>query len=235
MKTWLAVASRNLALAESQGIDEILTICNGCFGSLFEAKHELDHDDSLRKDANDILKDIGLQYGGKVKVRQFAEFLYRDIGLDNLMSSVKTKLEVNAGVHYGCHFLKPSKTVQIDDPERPKILDELVESIGATSIQYKDKMLCCGAGGGVRARTPEIATKMTIEKLQNLKDAGIDCIVNPCPFCHLQYDSTQKDTAYNIPVLHISQFVGLALEIETDKLGFKYHTVPVKLDVRTKP
>jgi heterodisulfide reductase subunit B len=224
-RTWISIASWNLVLAERKDV-EILTICNGCYDSLFEAAHILNEDDEMRKEVNDL---TGEEYGGTTKVRHLAEVLYRDIGLDEIRSESKNQQSMNVAVHYGCHFLKPSKIKKIDDPERPTILDELVETTGARSVPYRDKQMCCGAGGGVRAGSPEVSLKMTKIKVDNIKNTDAQCIVTPCPFCHLQFDRGQKELGegYNLPILHISQLLGLAFGIEKSKFGFESHVIPV--------
>lgn len=227
--TWLALGARNLALAEKQGVD-IMTICNGCFGSLFESNHVLQHDPEKLKAVNQILAKVGMKYNGTVKVRHFAEVLYNEIGLEKIKSYVKTPLNYNIAVHYGCHFLKPSRLKQLDDPERPKLLDELVEVTGAKSINYKDKIMCCGAGGGVRSRNSATALKMTEEKLKNIKKVNGQIILDVCPFCHLQYDRSQKDLpGFDIPVIHLSQLYGMAFGLPREQLGLEAHEVKFKL------
>lgn len=228
--TWLTIAARNLAIAEKQGND-IMVICNGCHGSLYEAAHML-HDEKKRAKVNENLKEIGMEYKGTTKVRHFADILYNEVGVEKIAAAVTNKQDkLKVAVHYGCHFLKPSKLKEIDDPERPTIIDKLVEATGAVSVPYMDKNLCCGAGGGVRARVPDLAMGMTKTKLENITKAGANVIVNPCPFCHLQYDRGQdhlKDDE-KVPVLHLSQLYGLAMGVEESKLGFDLHAVPVKL------
>ncbi len=229
-ETWLTLAARNLALAEKDGND-IMVICNGCYGSLFEAAHLLT-EEKTREEVNKSLAEIGMKYNGTIKVKHFADILMKDVGLEKIAEMVKNKQDkLKVAVHYGCHFLKPHKIKGIDDPERPTILDKLVEAVGAISVEYRDKNLCCGAGGGVRARVPDLALKMTKEKLDNIKKTEANVIVNPCPFCHLQYDRGQKDLGegYEIPVLHLSQLFGLAFGVDKDKLGFDLHAIPVNL------
>jgi len=145
--TWAAIAARNITIAEEQGND-ILTECNGCFGSLFETNHLLHEDEQMKEKINGVLAEAGREYKGEINVRHFAEILYNDVGLDKLAEAVTTPLNLNVAVHYGCHFLKPSAEIDIDDPIQPTILDELVEVTGAKSVPYKDKTMCCGAGGG---------------------------------------------------------------------------------------
>jgi heterodisulfide reductase subunit B len=226
--SWLAIGARNLCLAEEKGVD-IITICNGCYGSLFEVAHELKNEEVLAE-VNKHLKTLGLEYNNGSKVRHFADVLYSEIGTDKIASYTKKPLELNAAIHYGCHFLKPSKNRNLDDPERPKILEEIVRAVGGNSIDYPEKYMCCGAGGGVRARIPEIAMKITKEKLDNIIGDGSDIILDICPLCHLQYDHGQELLGnYGLPVLHLSQFLGLAFQIDRNKLGFEVHKTPVNL------
>ncbi|MDW5564112.1 MAG: CoB--CoM heterodisulfide reductase subunit B [Methanomassiliicoccus sp.] len=226
---WLAIAARNLALAQNKGAD-IITICNGCYGSLFDAAHVLHNDPEKLRAVNKILREVGLEYNGDVKVHHFAEVFYKEIGLDHIKSHVKNPLDLKVAVHYGCHFLKPSNIKALDDPERPKLLDELVEVTGAKSVNYKDKMMCCGAGGGVRSGNPALATKFTEEKLKNMKAVGAQYIIDVCPFCHLQFDRTQKDVkGYDIPVIHLAQLYGLALGVPKEKLGLDLQEIPAKI------
>lgn len=230
--TWAAIAARNITLAEDMGAD-IMTECNGCFGSLFEANHMLKEDEEMKAKINDILADSGREFKGEINVRHFAEILYNEVGLDKLADLVTTPLNMNVAVHYGCHFLKPTKVVGIEeDAENPSILDEIVEVTGAKSIPYKDKMMCCGAGGGLRSRDIDVAIDYTNEKLENMSAAGVDAIVNVCPFCHLQFDVGQTEikakmgNEYNIPVFHLAQLLGLAIGVSEDELTFDAQQIP---------
>ncbi len=230
-ETWLAIAARNLVIAQELGVD-ILTICNGCFDTLFESAHKLNNDEKAMKRINNILKDIGMEYKGKTRVRHLVEYLRNEIGVDAISARVKDNgdKKLRGAVFYGCHFLKPSNVKKIDNSERPTIFDDIVEALDVESVDYKDKGSCCGAGGGVRARTPDVALKMTEENLTNMKDAGVDMIIDCCPFCHLQYDVGQVELKkFEIPVLHLSQLMGLKFGLEKDKLGLEAHKVPVKL------
>ena len=227
---WMSVAARNLVIAEKMGVD-IVTICNGCFDTLFEVAHKLNHDVELRKKINKILKEAGVdEYQGTVNVRHFVELLYKDVGVEAIRAKARHGKGMKAAVHYGCHFLKPSNIKKIDDAERPHIFDDIVEAAGMTSLPFKDKGTCCGAGGGVRARTPDVALKMTKENLTNMKAAGAEVIVDCCPFCHLQYDAGQAQLKeFGIPVLHLSQLLGLAFGLEKEKLGLEVHLTKVNL------
>lgn len=224
--TWLTLASRNIILSEELGRD-ILTVCNGCYGSLADANNELKKDAELRTLTNKCLKGAGMEFKGIIEVRHIIEFLYKEFGPEKLKEYVTTPLDLKVALHYGCHLTKPSKERNLEGTEAPVFFDELVEATGAKSVDYTDKMMCCGAGGGVRSGHVAESLEMLEHKLACIRRAGVDCIVNACPFCHLQFDRGQIavnekfGTDYSIPVLHYSQLLGLALGFSPYELGIE--------------
>ncbi len=226
--TWLAAAARNLALAEQMGLP-IMTICNGCYGSLFEAAHELNHNAEERAKVNEILAKIGMEYKGTTEVYHFAEVFYREVGVEKIKAACTKPLDYGIAAFYGCHFLKPGDIKGIDDTEDPKILDELIEATGCKSLPRKQKTLCCGSGGGLKAAFGDVAKEFTKTNLENIKASGAQFIVDVCPFCHLQFDTSEGELGFDIPVLHLSQLYGIAMGMSEEELGLSAHKVPVKL------
>jgi len=229
--TWLALAARNLSISEGLGAD-ILTICNGCYGSLKEANETFKEKPEKLAAVNEILKETGRTYRGTIQVRHIAEVFYKDTRIEKIRSIVKKPLGLKVAVHYGCHILKPTKHRGIDSAERPRFVDELVEALGCESIQYKDRMLCCGAGGGLRTGALDVSLDMTLEKIRNVHQSGADLIIDICPFCHLQFDygqiqirDSQKEY-YAIPVLHYVQLLGLAAGLDPKETGIYANFVP---------
>jgi heterodisulfide reductase subunit B len=62
-----------------------------------------------------------------------------------------------------------------------------------------------------------------------------------CPWCHRQYDSRQTKagetvaTKLEVPVLYLSQLLGISFGISKDKLGLNLNLSPVdKLDLGGK-
>ena len=223
--TWLVIAARNITIAEEMGVD-IVTGCNGCYGTLRDAWVELEHDYELKKMINEHLAKVGREFKGSIEPKHVVQILYQDMGLDYLRGFVKYKFkDLKVAVHYGCHIVKPSdKRPWAGEYEDPRFLDEIVEITGAKSIDYKDKFQCCGAGGAVRTAVKEISADFTREKLENMRDVGADIIINCCPFCHLQLDLGQMEAnniykdmigePYKIPVIYITQLLGLSFGMD---------------------
>jgi len=228
--TWFVIAARNISIAEELGVSPI-TGCNGCYGTLRDAWYELEHDYDKKKEVNEYLAKIGRTYKGNLEPKHVVQALYLDMGLDHLKDHIKlTFSDLKVGVHYGCHIVKPSeKRPWNGEYEAPRFLDEIVEITGAKSIDYKDKYMCCGAGGAVRTAVKEVAADFTREKLVNMRDAGVDIIINCCPFCHLQLDLGQVEVnnfygdiigePFHIPVIYITQLLGVAFGMDPNSLG----------------
>ncbi|MEM2315153.1 MAG: CoB--CoM heterodisulfide reductase iron-sulfur subunit B family protein, partial [Candidatus Nezhaarchaeales archaeon] len=176
--TWVALGARNLSIAEEMGLD-IVTGCSGCYGTLRDIWYEHREKKEIRDKVDYYLSQIGKSFKGKIKVKHVLEVLHFDVGVEKLKEFIKKPLSnIKAAVHYGCHILKPSdKRPWKEGTEKPRFFDELVEVTGAKSINWKDKFMCCGAGGGVRSGALDVALHMTKEKIENAYASGADCIV----------------------------------------------------------
>ncbi len=230
MYTWLPIAARNLAIAEEMGL-EIYVTCNGCYGSLQEADHLMKENPKLKAKVNEILGKAGREYKGTTKVHHSISLLHDQVGLDALKEKVtKPMKDVNVAIHYGCHFLKPSEVRGHGSSETPYIIEDIVKAIGAKEAVYKDKLMCCGAGGGVRTADTPTSLEWTRQKLVNMIEVGADCVIHPCAFCHLQLDRGQYEinkafgTNFNMPVLFVLQLVGLAMGMSVKELGLDQQT-----------
>ena len=65
-------------------------------------------------------------------------------------------------------------------------------------------------------------------------EAGADAMVTPCPLCHLSLDAWQpkleaadRAASFGMPILHLSQLIGVAAGLEESELKFKRHVVSV--------
>ena len=228
-KLVIALNARNLALAERKGQD-IVTPCSICYYNLARTDKALREDEKLRAELKEI--DSSLEYNGTVKAKHVLDVLVNDIGLAELSGKIVKKVNLKVAPYYGCYLGRPPETA-FDDPDDPVLMDQLIELIGAENVPFSYmKTKCCG--GPLMMTRADIAFEMARKILESAKKAGADCIVLACPLCGMMLDGKQPDIekALNIklemPVIYITQLLGLALGIEPKKLGFNKNIVGTK-------
>jgi heterodisulfide reductase subunit B len=214
-------AARNIAIANKQNLD-ILTLCNGCFSSLTKAAKLLE-DNSFRAKVNGILNTLGLEYTGNSRIYHFLQLMDDLIGREEISKKITAKLDnVKVSCHNGCHILRPSHTLNFDDPTIPRKLEMLVSLTGAKIIPPVGDEQCCGSL--LLPHDIDAAHLLAINSVE--KKGKVDAIVVGCPFCFKQFDLGQvmakrkfnKDL--EIPVIFFSQLLGLALGFNEQELGF---------------
>ncbi len=226
----LLVNARNIALAESQGFDQIMTVCNTCTLMLRTAKSRIDADPALKDKVNDALAEIGLEYKGTAEITHYLWAIVRDYGLDRLKEQVKVDLsQLHVANYYGCHILMPPKIMGFENDRNPQSMEMVMKSLGAVNVDYEQRLACCGFHA-IYPAEKEAETGNAVS-LAVAKEAGADCVVTPCPLCHFSLDMWQKDsqeyidTDITIPVLHLPQIVGLALGFSPKELAINHHVV----------
>ena len=225
---WYVTAARNLALAERAGHD-LLIPCNGCYSTLKTVDVELRIDPHLREKVNGILSSAGLEYRGTIEVKHLVEVLHDDIGVPKIKQHITRPFDgMKIAAHPGCHMLRPSSSIFFDDPNKPKKFDALVEALGAKSIEYGTKMLCCG-GNLNTADESEGATALARLKLLEVAKKA-DAISLTCPSCFMQYDSRQylmqkSGEKLNIPIIYYPELLGLAMGFTEEELGMEMHRI----------
>lgn len=225
--TATAINARNIALAEQMGLP-VMTVCNTCTLMLRKSKYALDN--GLKDKVNNIIGKTGLEYTGSSEVTHLLWAIIRDYGLDNLQKKVVRPLKgLKVAGYYGCHILRPPQIMNFEDYAKPYSLEALIEALGAQPVDFDAKLKCCGFHAVFPAE--DSVHKMTGESNLSAINAGADCMVTPCPLCQMQLDMYQPEgkaavkTDKDIPVLHLSQLIGLALGLTPDALGMKRHIV----------
>ena len=229
LETSLAVAAYNICLAEEADLN-VVTLCSGCFESLVMTNAMLKADEQLKTKINRILSQAGKEFLGSKEVKHYLQVLMDDVGLERLKQSVSKPLSnLKVAAFYGCHALRPSELLRLDDPERPRILENLIETLGAKSVEYRNKLKCCG--GLLRGYSDDLALDLAREKLANTTKAGADCITTLCPFCFIALDLGQLqiksrfNETFDMPVLHYSELLGLALGIDPKEMALETHKI----------
>ena len=228
--TGLAMAARNICLAEEAGLD-IITLCNGCTYTLKQANETLKADAALRARVNDVLSETGHEFKGTVDVLHFAQVLSRRVGLDGIKAVVKKPLTgLRVACHPGCHILSPPAVLGFDDPLDPVVLDGMVSALGAEPVDWDKKTGCCGwtlTNYGER----EAANRLLGAKLDAMHAAGADCSTVICPQCFYQFDTGQMLAArelkleYKVPTIYYLQLLALAMGRSLDESGIRQHRV----------
>jgi len=231
---YLHLNARILAYAEETGADTLMTICNVCTLNLRQANWQLKNDERLLERVNQNLETVGVPaYSGNVEVKHLLWLIAEGEGYELLKQAAHKGLKgLRVAPFYGCQILRPSKLLGFENPDRPWSLEAIIEACGGEPIDYPAKIKCCGFPI-IQARE-EVALGELIQPIEQAYEAGADVIVTPCPLCHLSLDAWQsklKDATgkdFQMPILHLSQLIGVAAGLEESELKFKRHVVSVK-------
>jgi succinate dehydrogenase / fumarate reductase cytochrome b subunit len=230
---YLHLNARILAYAEETGCDTLMTVCNVCTLNLRQANYQLQIDGALRERVNDNLERVGVpRYQGRVDVTHFL-WLVAGEHFDLLKQAAHKGLKgLKIAPFYGCQILRPSKLLGFDDPDKPDSLERIIEACGGQAIDYPAKIKCCGFPI-IQARE-DTALGELIQPIEQAKEAGADAMVTPCPLCHLSLDAWQSKLKaqtgkdFQMPILHLSQLIGVAAGLADSELKFKRHVVSVE-------
>jgi succinate dehydrogenase / fumarate reductase cytochrome b subunit len=225
--------ARTFALAQRvDGAELMMNICSTCQGAQSECQERLDANAEYRAHVNETLSAEGLTYEQGITNKNFLWLLVEEIGLEELRSRVKRPLtDLKVGPFYGCYIVRPVDRLGIDSVEHPRdtYLAQVIEALGGTVIEYAGSHKCCGFP--IITMNKEASLKQAGRHLGDAVDADADCLVTPCPLCHLNLDLQQPlaertvGRQLDMPVLHLPQLVGLALGLEPKDLGFQRHVV----------
>lgn len=230
------VNARNIALAEELNLP-LLTHCSTCQGVIGHVDERLK--ECQKKDAtyveqvNGLLQKEGcLPYRGSTEVKHLLYALVADYGLESIQQQVTRALSgLKCAAFYGCYLLRAQKSM-VDDPYNPQAMEKMFRAVGATPIYYRGRTQCCGWPLASYATTQSF--KMAGMHIQDALASGADCIVTPCPLCHLNLDSRQPEVEkaighkLGLPVLHLPQLIALALGVDPKQLGLNRHIISTR-------
>jgi heterodisulfide reductase subunit B2 len=215
-----ALPAANLLLAKEMGLDTVVN-CAACYNRMKTSNHEVLTSPAMKAKVADS---IGREYDGSVAVRHFIEVLLEDYGLDKLRKRLKQPLNgLKVACYYGCFLVRPHEVTGFDDPENPTSLDRLVTAMGGVSLDWPHKVECCG--GGLNLTRTDVVVKLSGSIIEMAKASGADCIAVACPMCQASLDLRQKDIEketgkkLDMPVVYITQLLGLSLGIPQKELG----------------
>ncbi len=226
--------ARTFALAQKEigeGAELMMNICSTCQGAQSECQQRLDANSDYRERVNETLGGEGLRYEKGITNKHFLWLMVEEIGLDAIKAKVKRPLtDLRVGPFYGCYIVRPTDRIGIDEEHpRDRYLQMLIETLGGTVVDYAGAYKCCGFP--IITMNKQASLKQAGTHLGDAADAEADCLVTPCPLCHLNLDLQQPlaekvvGRALGMPVLHLPPLVGLALGLEPKELGMDRHVV----------
>ena len=224
--------ARTFALAQQvEGADLMMNICSTCQGAQSECQERLDANTEYREHVNQTLAGESLRYEKGIVNKHFLWLLVEEIGLDTVRSKVVRPLtDLRVGPFYGCYIVRPTSRLGIDrEHPRDRYLHQVIETLGGTVVDYAGMYKCCGFPIITMNKTASL--KQAGRHLGDALDAEADCLVTPCPLCHLNLDLQQPGAErivgreLGMPVLHLPQLVGLAFGLSPKELGMSKHVV----------
>ncbi len=230
---YLSLNLRNLALAEEQGFDEILAPCAACYHRLVSTNLAVTKDPELLQEMN---TKTGLKYKATVKVRNILDFLVNVVGSEKIASCVTNPLHSLKPVnYYGCLNTRIPRLEPFDSVDYPVTMDQVCESLGAKTLDWAYKTECCG--GSLFLSVEKVSAQLVSKILKDAIARNADCIVVSCPLCQNNLDTKQKDiiTQYGlsrqIPVVFITQLMGLAFGFSENEMELKQNFIPFEMKV----
>lgn len=233
----LALAARNLAIAEKQGNApagedvRVIAPCSACFLALTKVQHNMEDKDGMALRINNALGAAGLNYGGRVRTQHPLDVFINDIGLDKLRKIVTKPLKgLRVASYYGCQFVRPYST--FDDPYNPKTMDQIVEALGGKPVDWPLKTRCCG--GTLTGTIQKVGLRLNYILLKEALKRGAEVMITACPLCQFNLECFQNGInaefgdKVELPVAFFTQLMGAALGLPTKKIGLQRLFVPLE-------
>ena len=215
-----ALPAATLVKAADMKLDMVVN-CAACYNRMKVANHEIATNKQIRAK---VAEALGRDYDGSVKVRHLLEVLLEDVGAEAIEEKLQRSLAgMKVASYYGCLLVRPKDVTGFDDPENPTTLDRLVAAMGGTALDWPHKVECCG--GGLSMSRTDVVVNLTDSIVGMAKASGAECIAVSCPMCQINLDMRQLDIAktkgkrHDMPVLYITQLLGLCLGIAPQRLG----------------
>jgi len=229
-----ALPARNLAIAERDGIGEVLAPCPMCSMELLKVRNQLRDTEALRQEMSDIVES---PVSGKTDVFNLIQ-VFQKIGQEAIAAAVVHTLDTyKPACYYGCLLTRPPKELQFDDCEQPTSMEDLLQALGAEPVDWNYKTECCG--GGLTLADDSVILELTGNILRNAKKHGANCMVVACPMCHVNLDMKQSaiekkiGESLQLPVYYLSDLVGIALGLSEQELRIDKHFVRKELEVKS--
>ena len=220
---------RNLAKAREGKLDIVL-LCAFCYNVFKRTNRLLATDPEARQKINDFLReDVTEPYGGEVKSLHLLQVIRDNLGFEKVEGLIKKKLGIKVAPYYGCMLLRPGDEMEMDDPEQPTILHDLLSAMGAEAIDFPYKTECCSSY--ITVTSPEVAVSCSHSILNSAAKNGAEAVAVSCPLCFYNLDSHQKEIREthpefkSLPIYYFTELLSLALGLSREECGLQDHYV----------
>lgn len=228
--------SRIIINAGKEG-DKLTTLCSFCYNVLKRTDDVLKNDEEKHEKICGFLEE---DYENNVDVVHFLEILRDEIGFTELEKKVKKKLDLKVAPYYGCQLLRPASVLKMDDPEKPRIMDDFLASLGCDVIDFPFKVECCGSYQIINPEVKDLVLGCSYNILNSAKKSNAEAIALTCPVCYFNLDRKQGEISKNygdfqeIPVLYFTELLGLALDVDKELFDFEKHFIDPRPLLREK-
>lgn len=207
---------RSLAAARDRG-EKLVTLCAACHHVIKRANHLVKTDRDVRNKVNSCLR-LEQPYNGEGEVIHYLEMLRDEMGFAQIAAKVTNPLKGRRiAPYYGCLLLRPAKVMAFDNAENPRVMEDLLTSLGAEAVDYAFRTECCGVYLSVNEE--EIAGNMVNRIVRSAMNAGADAIVNACPLCHYNLLKLQEQTPEGgprVPIYYFTELMAEALGVRVE-------------------
>lgn len=197
---------RTLMKAKDAGQD-LVTMCSACHNVVKQVNNDMKDDEFSSKVARYMKIGEDEAYHGEVNVIHFLELLRDKIGFDEIKKKVTNPLKgKKIAAYYGCLLLRPSKVMQMDDPENPTIMEDFIKALGAIPVKYSMRNECCG--GYTTLENKDIARTKAQAVILNAVDNGAEEIITACPLCMY---NLKKNSDGAVKITYFTELLAQAL------------------------
>ena len=210
--------ARNLALAEKRS-NELAVACGACYAALSRAARYHSGSKEIASLMEGALKQAGMVYQGRVKVRHLLEVIINDYPKEQLAAKVVRPLHgTKIAPYYGCMLFRP---IPAEMP--PDSLEQLIRLVGGQPVDYAGKARCCG--GMLVNNRPDVGLSLVKALLAEAEQKGSELVITTCPLCQINLELYQGavnkryGTRFKIPVIYFTQMLGYAMGASPKELG----------------
>ena len=188
----------------------LVTVCSACHNVVKQTNHAMENDKEFADKVNRYMGADG-PYDGSTEVYHFLELIRDVVGFDKVKEKVVNPLNgEKIAAYYGCLLLRPGAVMQMDDPENPQIIEELIRALGGEPVIYNARNECCG--GYVILEDGEFAARKSGAITANAKSFGASRMVTACPLCKYNLEQHEKE----LPIVYFTELLAEALGVKED-------------------